>query len=142
MLLPWMPAPITTTLACRGARSISKPSSGSWKLRVPVPRHQALPPPLRALHLIERVDVEAHHACRLFFKQTREVRKERVRPVAPSAHQPSHQAAMLPQVAERVAHADPERHLEELDAVHGPRHADVDREGDPLVPDAADPGED
>src|SRR5436309_6147889 len=112
MLLPWMPAPITTTAASLGGLSILGTSSGSRELCVSVAGQEVPPPSLCALYLIERVDVEADHVSGLLFKQRSEVRQERVRPVAAPSHQPRHEAPVPPEVADRIAHADPEGHLQ------------------------------
>src|SRR5438445_1067949 len=140
MLLPTIPAPMTTTFAREGSSVVVIPSVPAS--RRPSRGQHLLPPSFGLLDLVEGVDVKAHHVERVEFKKRDDPLDEPVWTVAAATGQPGHDAALLPEEAKRIAHADLDRDAEQLGPGHHSRDADVDRESEARVADASDPGHD
>src|SRR5436190_7817556 len=108
MLLPMIPAPITTTLACFGRVSTEPASSVDGEGAIGRRLGEELPPPpLRALHLVERVDVEADHVRPFGLNSGCHLGHETVGPVDARSEQARHRPSPPAEVADGVADPDP-----------------------------------
>src|SRR5437899_5161466 len=115
MLLPTMPAPMTTARALSGSSlTPGTPSGRGLALivlaldhhRPPICPQRLLAPPLGGADLVERVPVEPRQAIGRVGHDPDQRHEERVRTVVAAADQPCHDAGVLGDVARRVPHAN------------------------------------